>query len=196
MPVAFADVLPLVVALNKHRLASIRSSERPRRNPGSALTSSSTVAPAQVKLSGVRGRSGEDRGRRGSGGNVARGWRGGSQDGPEEVAVKVRDVAEDAVDHLRRSPALSLGFSQGEGVSIKPREEQERVVLGELEALVDDRKRGDLGELLGEQGAEPCRHLVTYVHQVREVGRDLRIVCRELRVRGGRRTGRHVARIL
>jgi hypothetical protein len=106
--------------------------------------------------------------------------------------VKVRDVAEDAVNHLRRSPALSLGFSQGEGVSIKPREEQERVVLGELEALVDDRKRGDLGELLGEQGAEPCRHLVTYVHQVREVSRDLRIV----RPKKGDRTGRHVARIL
>jgi hypothetical protein len=106
--------------------------------------------------------------------------------------VKVRDVPEDAVNHLRRSPALSLGFSQAEGVSIKPREEQERVVLGELEALVDDRKRGDLGELLGEQGAEPCRHLVTYVHKVCEVGRDLRIVRRKR----GDRTRRHVARII
>ena len=82
--------------------------------------------------------------------------------------------------------------SQGESVSIKPREEQERVVLGELEALVDDPELGDLGKLLGEQGAEPCRHLVTYVHQVREVSRDLRIV----RPKKGDRTGRHVARIL
>jgi hypothetical protein len=36
----------------------------------------------------------------------------------------------------------------------QPREEQERVVLAELEVLVGHHKRGDLGELLGEQGAE------------------------------------------
>ena len=64
--------------------------------------------------------------------------------------------------------------------------------VGARERSQDRRKRGDLGELLGEQGAEPCRHLVTYVHQVREVGRDLRIV----RPKKGDRTGRHVARIL
>jgi hypothetical protein len=77
----------------------------------------------------------------------------------------------------------------------QPREEQERVVLAELEVLVGHHKRGDLGELLGEQGAEPCRHLVTYVHKVCEVGRDLRIVCR-IRAVWGDRTGRHVARIV
>ena len=97
-----------------------------------------------------------------------------------------------ATGSLTLQPGRSDPSPQSEGVPIEPREEQERVVLGELEALVDDRKRGDLGELLGEQGAEPCRHLVTYVHQVREVGRDLRIV----RPKQGDRTGRHVARIL
>eukprot|EP01046_Picozoa_sp_COSAG06_P076239 COSAG06_NODE_24230_length_668_cov_2.462214_1_plen_154_part_10 len=96
--------------------------------------------------------------------------------------MQARDVTEHAVDRLGGRPALSLGFRQSEGVPVEPHEEQERVVLAELEVLVDRRKRGDLGELLGEQGAEPCRHLVTYVHKVCEVGRDLRIVFRELRV--------------
>ena len=110
--------------------------------------------------------------------------------------MKVRDVAEDAVNHLRRSAALGLRLRESQRVPVQAREEEQGVVLREREALVDVGESRHLGELLGEQGAEPCRHLVTYVHQVREVGRDLRIVCRELRVRGGRRTGRHVARIL
>ena len=106
--------------------------------------------------------------------------------------MKVRDVAEDAVNHLRRSAALGLRLRESQRVPVQAREEEQGVVLREREALVDVGEGRHLGELLGEQGAEPCRHLVTYVHQVREVGRDLRIV----RPKKGDRTGRHVARIL
>ena len=110
--------------------------------------------------------------------------------------MQVGDVPKDPADQFGSSPALSLALRQGEGVSLEAREEQERVVLGEREALMDQLQGGDLGKLVGEQGAEPCRHLVSYMRKVRKVGRDLRIVCRVPRVRGNRRTGRHAARII
>ena len=34
-----------------------------------------------------------------------------------------------------------------------------------------------LREVVGEQGAEPCRHPVAYMRKARKVGRDSRIIC-------------------
>ena len=106
--------------------------------------------------------------------------------------MQVRDVAQDPVDHLGCRTPGGLRLRESQRVPVQAREEEQGVVLREREVLVDVGEGRHLRERVGEQGAEPCRHLVTYVHQVREVGRDLRIV----HPKRGDRTGRHVARIL